>query len=255
MINVFRMYGRAAREAGRLALRSWPLALALPIYAALIIAVLLVTQPFGLAGGFAAGLGIAAVASSYLHLLSLAVTNRRIGGSDIKESFGARFWDVVSVTFAFWIISLVVEAMVGGNPKGPIIVALISLAMTVFFNPVPELLYQSGTRSFALLGEAARFISARGLEWLFPNLLLALVLLSPAGVLDPGLPIGARVLMLSGMFSIAGMLKTVLGLPLASAPLLLIFLHWAMIFRGLLFHALTTGGGRQQQVRDVWGRR
>jgi len=35
--------------------------------------------------------------------------------------------------------------------------------------PVPELLYQSQSRSFGLLAESARFISKYGLEWLFPT--------------------------------------------------------------------------------------
>ncbi|HVR64197.1 MAG TPA: hypothetical protein VMU50_19995 [Polyangia bacterium] len=254
MMNVFRMYARTAAEAARLAVRAWPLALALPAYGGLLIAVLLLTSSLGVVGGIAAGFGMAAIGSSYLHLLALAVSDRRIGGSDIKESFGARIWDVVSVMFAFWIINLLVGALVSTAPKGPIIAVLIGLAMAVFFNPVPELLYQSATRSFALLIEAARFISARGLEWLFPNLILGVVLLLPTGVLGAGVPMGERVLRLTELFSIAGLLKTILG-SLVFAPLLLVFLHWAMIFRGLLFRALTSGGGRPQAVRDIWGSR
>lgn len=249
------MYGRAAAGAARLAVRAWPLAVAVPAYVGLIIAVLAITASWGLLGGLAAGFGMAAVASSYLHLLALAVARRRIGGSDIRESFGARIWDVVSVMFAFWIINLLVSTVVSGIPKGPIIAALVGLAMAVFFNPVPELLYQSTTRSFSLLAEAARFISARGLEWLFPNLILGVLLLLPTGILHGGEPLGERVLSLTGLFSVGGLLQAILGVPLPFAPLLLVFVHWAMIFRGLLFQALTTGGGRQQAVRDIWGRR
>ncbi len=249
------MYGRAAADGGRQALRAWPLAVALPAYIGLIVAVLILTAQLGFVGGIAAGFGLAAVASSYLHLLALAVAGRRIGGSDIKESFGARIWDVASVMFAFWIINLLVSTFVTGIPKGPIIAVLIGLAMAILFNPVPEFLYQSTTRSFTLLVESARFISTRGLEWLFPNLLLGLVLLLPTGFLQGNAPMGERVLSLTALFSFKGLLQVILGVPLPLAPLLLIFLHWAMIFRGLLFQALTSSAGRQQSVRDVWGKR
>jgi hypothetical protein len=255
VIDVFRMYGRAAAEGARLAVRSWPLAVALPAYLGLFIGVLSLALAMGQLGFIAVLVGTAAIGSSYLHLLALAVTGRRIGGGDIKESFGARFWDVVSVMFAFWVINLLVGFLLKGNPKGPLIVVLIGLAMTVFFNPVPELLYQSAARSFGLLVEAARFISARGLEWLFPNLILAVLLLLPTGILRAGMPMGERVLSLTGLFSVGGLLQLAFGVPLILAPFLVIFLHWAMIFRGLLFRALTSGGGRPQAVRDIWGSR
>ena len=255
MIDVFRIYGRAAAEGARQAVRAWPLAVALPAYLGLVIAVLSLALAMGRLGFIAILIGTAAIGSSYLHLLALAVAGRRIGGSDIKESFGARFWDVVSVMFAFWIINLLVGLLLSGNPKGPLIAVLVGLATTVFFNPVPELLYQSTARSFGLLAEAARFISARGLEWLFPNLLLAVVLLLPTGILRAGMPMGERVLSLTGLFSVGGLLQVAFAVPLIFVPLLVIFVHWAMIFRGLLFRALTTGSGRQQAVRDVWGRR
>jgi len=255
VISTLQLYGRLAVKAARQAVQAWPLALALPAYAGLIVAILIITSKLGgLLGGIAAGFGMAAVASSYLHLLALAVGGRRIGMGDIKESFGARLWDVVSVMFAFFIINMLVTPLVGGLPKGQIVAVLISLAMTIFFNPVPELLYQSSTRSFGLLAEAARFISARGLEWLFPNVILGVILLLPTGVLqEPEL--GARLLGLQALFSMTGLTQVIIGMPLAFAPLLLIFLHWAMIFRGLLFNALTTSSGRQQTVRDVWGGR
>jgi hypothetical protein len=254
VINTFRLYRRAAVQAARLAVKAWPLALVLPVYAALIVTVLIITSRWGFFGGIGAAFGMAAVASSYLHLLALAVAGRRITVTDFKQSFGARIWDVVSVMFAFFIINLLVDMVVSGMPKGAIIATLVALAMAVFFNPVPELLYQGSSRSFGLLGEAARFVSAHGLEWLFPNVLLAVVLLLPTGMLS-GTEMGARLLSLAGLFSVKGLTLLIVGLPRIYAPLVLIFLHWAMIFRGLLFQYLLTGIRRGQSVRDVWGSR
>lgn len=254
MLNVFRIYGRAAREASRLAVRAWPLALVLPAYTALLIAVLIFTASWGFLSGIALVVALAFLSSSYLHLLALAVAGSRITVASVKESFGARIWDVVSVMFAFWIVNLVISVVIGGMPKGQIIAVLIGLAMAVFFNAVPELLYQSRVRSFALLGEAVGFISAHGLEWLFPNLLLGALLLWPTGALSAG-PLGERVLHLLGLFSREGVMQLILDVPHIYAPVMLALLHWAMIFRGRLFEALVSGRGRQQSVRDVWGRR
>src|SRR5260370_3114911 len=84
------MYGRAAADGGRQALRAWPLAVALPAYIGLIVAVLILTAQLGFVGGIAAGFGLAAVASSYLHLLALAVGGPRDGRPATKVSLRAR---------------------------------------------------------------------------------------------------------------------------------------------------------------------
>jgi hypothetical protein len=255
VFGTIKLYGRVAAQAARQALRAWLLVLGLPVYAALMLLVLVLTSGRGLVGSIFAGLGIAVIASSYLHLLALAVGSQRITFAAVKESFGARFWDVISVMFAFFIINFLAEPLLTGTPKGPIIAVLVSLAMAVFFNPVPELLYQSQTRSFGLLAEAARFISKHGLEWLFPNVILAVIVLAPSGVLQ-GPELGARLVGLQRLFSLTGLTGTILSLPPQFAPVILILLHWAMIFRGLLFAELSSGlGNRQQRVRDVWGPR
>src|SRR5258708_4908716 len=249
------MLGRGAADGGRQALRAWPLAVALPAYIGLIVAVLILTAQLGFVGGIAAGFGLAAVASSYLHLLALGGGGRGIGGGGNKGKIWGPLLGGGEGVFALLVIYLLVRKFVLPDSQRAIIAVLIGLAMAILFNPVPEFLYQSTTRSFTLLVESARFISTRGLEWLFPNLLLGLVLLLPTGFLQGNAPMGERVLSLTALFSFKGLLQVILGVPLPLAPLLLIFLHWAMIFRGLLFRALTSSAGRQQSVRDVWGKR
>ena len=39
--------------------------------------------------------------------MSQVVSGSKVGFADLRQSFGARFWDVVSVLFAFWIIDLI----------------------------------------------------------------------------------------------------------------------------------------------------
>jgi hypothetical protein len=252
---MLKLYGRVAAKALRQALRAWPVALVLLVYTVLMQVATAALGRLGLVGGFIAGFVIAALISSYLHLLSLAVAGRAISFGDLRQSFGARFWDVVSVLFALWIIELGVGMLTGGmGPRGQIVVALVGLAMAVFFNPVPELIYLGSSRSFSLLGEAGRFISAHWPEWLAPNLVIAAVVLGPAGLLQ-GPEMGARLLRLQALFSVDGLAQVIASIPLWLAPVMLLFIHWAMVFRGLLFAELSSGiSARQRAIRDAWRR-
>ena len=91
--------------------------------------------------------------SSYLHLVWLAVAGRKIGFGDLRDSFMAHFWDVVSVMFAIWIIQLVVGILTrDAGDRGTIVVILVDLTMVVFFNPVPELIYLGQGRGSARSG-------------------------------------------------------------------------------------------------------
>jgi hypothetical protein len=249
-----RLYGREASRALRHAARAWPVAFSLVLYGALMQLVTAVVAPLGMLGGFLIGFAAAACLSSYLHLLSQAVAGRPFTFADLKESFGARFWDVVSVLFAFWVINFVLAALTRSmGDRGAILRTLAGLAMAVFFNPVPELLYRGSSRSFALLGEAARFISKHGIEWLLPNLVIAAALLAPTGVLR-GSQMGERVLLLQSMFTVDGVARLVASVPIWFMPFVLIVIHWAMVFRGLLFAQLVSGGARRRDLGDMWRR-
>lgn len=199
----------------------------------------------GILGGFVIGAVGAACLSSYLHLLAAAVAGRPLRLRDLQESFGARFWDVISVMFAFWLIDFVlVRVAQGSGDKATIIIALAHLAMAVFFNPTLELLYQSQVRSFGVLSESAAFISRSGLEWLIPNIAFALLALAATGSLQ-GSPPGAIVLNVAVLlFPVAGGTGSSAVTALFSNQswpvmlLLLLLIHWVMVFRGVLFAAL-----------------
>jgi hypothetical protein len=244
---MLKLYARLAGLAARRALRGWPIAIALLLYAVLLQIARAALEPSGMLGGFLVGFAMAFLASSYLHLLSLAVAGRPIRPADFRDSFGARFWDVVSVLFALWVIELgfgVVTANAGS--RGEIVMVLVGLTMAVFFNPVPELIYlgEGRLRSFGLLLESARFISARWPEWLGPNILLAGVVLAPTGFLHRG-PVAMHLLTMQQLFSLDGLVRTVTVIPLWLAPIMLMFITWAMVFRGLLFLELASKNVRR----------
>jgi hypothetical protein len=162
------------------------------------------------------------------------------------------------VLFAFWIIGLIIEYAIApaAGPKADIVVALFGLAMAVFFNPVPELLYQGQSRSFQLLMESGTFISKHGLEWFLPNVLFAAALMAPLGLLHgpPGQVVLNVADLLSpnndgmGVYNLFSRAPFYLQLPM------LLIVHWFMVFRGLLFGELMRGGQRKRALRGGWGR-
>ena len=238
---MLKLYARLAGKAIRLALRGWPAAVVLPLYAALLQIGGGLLAPMGMIGGFLLAFLLAFLASSYLHLVSLAVAGRKIGFSDFRESFLAHFGDVISVMFATWVIQLVVSMVARSfGDRGTIIFVLVDLTMVVFFNPIPEMIYLGGgrTRSFGLLMEAGRFITAHWPEWLAPSVLMAAVLLAPTGLIQHG-PLAMRLMAFQSLFSLDGLMATLDRIPLLLKPFILIFLSWAMVFRGLLFTELS----------------
>jgi hypothetical protein len=257
VFGVLRLYGETAVLAARRGLRAWPVAFSLVLYAAILYLTVPLVAPLGLAGGLVIGLVSAACLSSYLHLISHAVAGTRLHFADLRRSFGARFWDVVSVMFVLWILRRLLQLLAEpAGARGPVIMALAGLAIAVFFNPVPELLYQGTSRSLQLLLDSIRFISRYGLEWLIPNVLFALALLAPVGLLHG--PPGQVVLTVTGILTPdsngVGLLLVFIRAPWFVQLPMLLFVHWVMVFRGILWKELESGGPRQRGLREVWRR-
>jgi hypothetical protein len=239
---MLKLYARLAGKSIRLALRGWPAAVVLPIYATILMIAIGQAPQLGMAGGFLIWIVAAFLISSYLHLVWLAVVGRKIGLADLRDSFTAHVSSVISVMFATWVIQLVVGILTrDAGDRGKIVFILVDLTMVVFFNPVPELIYlgQGRVRSFGLLMEAGRFISAHWPEWLAPSALMAAVVLAPSGLAQPG-PLAVKLLMFQQLFSLEGLSSAVLRFPFWLKPALLLFVTWAMVFRGLLFDELTS---------------
>jgi hypothetical protein len=142
--------------------------------------------------------------------------------------------------FAFWIISLLLGPALKG-PQGERVAAVFGLAVAFFFNAVPELLYQGQTRSFALLVASGRFMIANPVVWLLPNLVFASLLLLPTGRLAVNHPAELLLVFGSTFSSPLGLVTMVAAWPIWSWPLILFGLHYAMVFRGLLFQSLSSG--------------
>jgi len=231
-----------AAETVRRALKSWPALLALPAYPVILYVSRLLTASVGIIGSFLFSFVIAACWSSYLELISQAVRSSRfrLDWSEFKRSFAAHLWDVVSVLFVFWMASMVTGPLLMTS-RGPALSAIIGFAIAFFFNAVPELLYQGNSRSFALLADSARFISEHPVVWLLPNVLLAGLLLGATGAFDVTHPVEVLIAFGSIFSSPLGIIGVLLSFPLWAMPVVLVILHTAMIFRGVLFRELSSG--------------
>jgi hypothetical protein len=242
------LYKDVAVTAARRAARSWLAAVSIPIYALAVVGTAMLTAPLGMIGGFIVGLVAAACFGAYLSLLAAALDGTKLRFADLKSGLGA-IWDVISVFFALWVVDLVVSVAKGAaGPKADAVAGVAALAIAIFFNVVPELIYQSRNRSFALLKESVDFVTQNPFAWFPPNLIFAFVILWATGTLSFSSP-GALLVNLSRLGSAGGVLTFIGGAPLWTAPFLIVFVHYVMVFRGLLFRELTTGGGGNQRMR------
>jgi hypothetical protein len=256
VIAILKLYGQVARKAAPRALRAWPVALLLWAYPWLTLIAYAQLAQLDRAGGFIASIVVALLTSSYLHFLAQAVAGTRLRWTELPRSFTVHFLSVISVLFALFIVDLVVAAATNGMPGQQRLTArlLVGLAAVVLLNPLPEALYQhQGTGWFSHLGEAMRFLFAHWPEWLIPNVLLGAAFLAPTGLLRGSA--GQTVLALQLVFTPGGVGRLLDLVPLWEQPLLLLFAHFVMVWRGLLYQELSSGvSARQRAIREAWRR-
>jgi len=205
----------------RLALRNWPLCLVVILYGALLRVVGLVALPLGIAGGFLLYLAGVACVSSWLALVAQVIRVGRVRLSDLPGSFVVYFADLLTVAFLFWGLRVIGTLVLA---PFPFLAIVFGLAVIVFFNAVPELLYLGQHSAAELLVESYRFIGENWIEWFPANILLGLCLYAASWV-----PAGPY-----GLFS--GLVTGVT-------------LYFAMIVRGLLFRELVTSSRRGREFR------
>jgi hypothetical protein len=225
------IYRRAFTRAGGLALRNWLVLASVFLYAAILLIAVPVSRLFGLMlGGFVMGFVTAACAASFLYLVEMIVVTQRVTMADFRRSFGAYLWDVAGVMFVWMLLFHVAGPKIAAMPYGGMIIDATAIAVVVFFNAVPELIYLGHHSTMALFSESYRFITENWLEWFPPNLLLLI-----------GLIVLWR-LPLDGWAVVA------------QSGLLALFVYFAMVVRGLLFSELNGSSRRSRIFRYRMGR-
>jgi hypothetical protein len=192
----------------------------------------MLAAPFGIIGGFVMGLVLAACASSALYLIENVVRMGKATLQDFVKGFSVYLWDILTIAFIFWIPMRLLAQFAVTTPEGAVIYLGVQILLYIIFNPVPELIYQSRVSGLALLSASYQFIVENWLEWLFPNLLVAvagyLLRFWIYGLVVP-LPFFLQYFFLEAAFGL--------------------FLTFLMIFRGLLFTELNGTTRRSRAYR------
>lgn len=215
------LYARVFRRGATLALRNWPVGLVVLLYGAILTVVALVAGRFGLLGAFVLYLVAVACFSSWLALVEQVIRVGRVRLADLPASFGAYFADLLSVGFVFCLLSFVATLVL--RPF-PLLYIVFWLAVFVFLNAVPELIYLGRHGAAELLVASYRFIGENWIEWFPPNVLLAVGVVSLTR-----LPVGRW----------APVFEAVVG----------VALYFFMIVRGLLFLELSTSTRRAREFQ------
>lgn len=166
------IYRRATSRAATLALRNWPVLGSVFAYSAIVSVAANFAMFLGIIGGFLLSLVSAACMGSFLYLVEMMVRTSKVTWEDFGRSFSAYLWDVIGVMFVLWIFQLVAVPMLMQSQQGSLILLCIYIAMLVFFNAVPELIYLGHHRALELLAESYRFVADNWIEWFPPNILL-----------------------------------------------------------------------------------
>jgi hypothetical protein len=249
---MLRVLADLALLATRRAARSWLAAVSIPIYVTVFVLAARLLAPLGFVGQVLLGFVSAACFAGYLSLLASAVAGQPLRWVDLKNGTRA-LWDVVSVFFALMIINLLlapIERAVG--ERATALAGVVQLAMAIFLNGLPEILYNGRARSFGALQASASFVLENPVAWFVPNLVLALLFFAATGTFSFSSP-GELLVELSGLASVAGVLGLVASAPYWKIPLLIVFVHLAMVFRGLLFQELGSGNARARAYRRRMG--
>ncbi|HVZ75386.1 MAG TPA: hypothetical protein VHJ20_23580 [Polyangia bacterium] len=232
----------------RRAARGWLAAVSIPVYTLAFIVAAKMLAPLGIIGSLILGFVSAALCAGYLSLLASVVAGEPIRLRDLKSGMRA-IWDVMSVFFAMWIVSLVLGPIERGAGDNAVAVAgIVQLAIAIFLNALPEVIYNGDGRSFAAFKESASFVMEHPVAWFAPNLVLAFVFFWATGTLSLSSP-GQVLTQLSELASAQGVLALILGNPYWKIPVLIVFVHYAMVFRGVLYRELRSGSGRMRAFR------
>jgi hypothetical protein len=226
-MDTLRLYWDCLRRAVKGVLKS-PWTLMLPVaYLGIVMVAGMLLAPLGIVGGFLVGIISDLCTSSFLYFVAQAVLSSPSRPSEMKRSFIAYFWPVVSFGFVMWFVMSMLRYALAANPNGGVIQLGILAIAAVLLNAVPEVIYQKGDVSgLAIIAASVRFIQEHWIEWFVPNVALGAALY------------GVTMLLLRVPFGL-------FLVPIVGGALIYV----ATTFRGVLFHELETTSPYQRRMR------
>lgn len=257
------LYRQALQATWRSLMRSWVMILALIAFALLFFGVTRLAGPLGIAGGFVIGIVNALLVGATLRLIEQSLNaSRTMGFTDVTESFGHYFWDIIGVGFVLWLPTMALDMGIQANPYGQFLSSAFLLLLFILLNPAPEVIYQVRHDSpLDVFKIAYEFVLEHWIEWFLPFVILILpVVLSPGGLLD-FFSLSGRVGRGAGLdffqilvlpLTVVGGWLSYVGLDAEGQEVLLLLLTpplamTILLFRGHLF-AMLRGSSRRQRL-------
>ena len=224
------MYGTALQRAWESVRKNWVVSFAPFVYGFILSLAGQLAFPLGIVGGMIYTLVLQACLSSGLNLIRNMVESGKANFNDFLNGFTIYLWELIGIAFILWIPMRVLAGTLAGVPNGAVIYLLVEIGLYVLLNAVPELIYQSRVSGLELIGASYNFIVENWLEWLIPNIILAIggyFLMQFFGGMTLLLPDWLQSFLDSLVFGL--------------------FLVWFMTFRGFLFPQLY-GSTRRNRI-------
>lgn len=243
--------------------KSWVAMIALIIFAVLFLGAARILGPLGIAGGFLLGMINALLVGATLRLIEQSLSGARVLRlTDVTESFGHYFWDVIGVGFVLWLPTMLLDMGMQANPYGQFISSAFLLLVFILLNPAPEVIYQVRHNSpLDVFKTSYEFVLEHWIEWFLPFAILILpVVLSPSGLQEffslsglvgRGAGLNFFQMLMLPVTAIEGWLSYV-GIDSEGQGIILLLLTppvamAILLFRGHLFAALH-GSSRRQRM-------
>jgi hypothetical protein len=257
------LYRQVFSATGRSLAKSWVAMLALIVFAVLFLGVARIVGPLGIAGGFLLGIINALLVGATLRLVEQSLSGARpLRFTDVTQSFGHYFWDVIGVGFVLWLPTMLLEMGLQANPYGQFLSSAFLLLVFILLNPAPEVIYQVRHNSpLDVFKTSYEFVVEHWIEWFLPFAVLILpVVLSPSGLQEffslsglvgRGAGLNFFQILMLPVTAIEGWLSYV-GIDSGGQGIILLLLTppvamAILLFRGHLFAALH-GSSRRQRL-------
>ncbi|MBH0181486.1 MAG: hypothetical protein HP490_07385 [Nitrospira sp.] len=256
------LYRQALQATWRSLMRSWVMVAALIGFALLFVGAARIVGPLGMIGGVLLGLVNALLVGATLRLIEQSLSAvRTIQFTDVTESFGHYFWDVIGVGFVLWLPMMALDMSTQANPYGGFFSSAVMLLLFILLNAAPEVIYQIRHDSPLDVFKASyEFVLEHWIEWFLPFAILALpIVVSPSGIqeffnLSTGIGRGAGLNFFQLMllpFTLIGGWMSYIGLDPDAQWIFLLLLTplvatTALLFRGHLFALLRSSTRRQR---------
>jgi hypothetical protein len=185
------MYAMALKRSLECVRGNWVVSFAPAVYSITLTVVASLVAPLGIIGGLLFSVASQACVSSGLFLIKNMIESNKADINDFLNGFSVYLWELIGIAFILWIPMRIAASALAPMPNGPLIYLLIKWVLYILLNPVPELIYQTRTSGLELIGASYNFIVENWLEWLVPNLLLAVAGFYLLGFIEPflfGLP-------------------------------------------------------------------